>query len=284
MLATMPTCVQFQATSPPFRSVSRYPLASFMNTLKLFRSDSPSIHGATSSLIILVTIFTSISSVASGTHTHAAESNVVCVDSFERRELGPDLRSMIPDFRIEDGVLKGRQRKPDHGGSAHRLIQLPNGNVGIELRFNFQGARSFNLSCDDRSCQKVHAGHIARITVQPKRLTLYDDKEGVMRLDIRKLRKSGDPKQKAEGDRLSADATARFPLSLQQDRWYQLRLEIVADEMKVWIDGKMAGNLKSPGLKHPTKPDLRIGVWGSHPSHEVHFDDLRIQSIDNTVP
>ncbi|TWU64675.1 hypothetical protein [Crateriforma conspicua] len=255
-----------------------------MNSLKLIRCDSSSIHGRPSPLNNIATIFTSIAMVTLVPHTHAAESKVICVDSFERRELGPDLRSMIPDFRIEDGVLKGRQRKPDHGGSAHRPIQLPNGNVRIELRFNFQGARSFNLSCDDRSCQKVHAGHIARITVQPNRLTLFDDKEGVMRLDIRKLRKSGDPEKRAEGDRLSADATARFPLSLQQDRWYQLRLEIVADVMKVWIDGKLAGNLKSAGLKHPTKPDLRIGVWGSHPSHEVHFDDLRVHSIGNTVP
>lgn len=204
---------------------------------------------------------------------------LLVADDFNRKELGPNLRSTIPDFRIEDGVLKGRQVKSDHGAGSHREIKLPNGNVIVEVSFRFEGARSFNLSCDDRSCKTVHAGHVARIIVQPNKLTLYDDKEGVMRLDIRELRKSGDADKKAEGDRLSADATARFPLSLKQHQWYRIRLEIIGDKMRVLIDDEQVGELKSAGLAHPSKPDLRLGVWGSDPKQEVHFDDLRVLAL-----
>ncbi len=85
---------------------------------------------------------------------------------------------------MAEGVLKGHQERADHGGTLGATIPLPDGNVFIQLKFRLVGARSFNVACDDIQFKGTHAGHISRVTVQPNRITLYDDKEGVMRNDI----------------------------------------------------------------------------------------------------
>ena len=130
------------------------------------------------------------------------------------------------------------------------------------------------MACDDRSFKGVHAGHISRVVLTPTKLTLYDDKEGVMRNDIYELRKSADPKKKAEGQRLTAGRTRDFPVTLEDGRWYRLGLEIVGDEMRVTIDDRPAGYLRSSGLAHAKKDDLRVGAWGKDQSG--YFDDIRL--------
>ncbi|MDP1589212.1 MAG: hypothetical protein Q8M07_15790 [Prosthecobacter sp.] len=204
---------------------------------------------------------------------------LVFSDDFERADLGPTLKSTIPAFTVADGVLKGRQERSDHGGTLGASLPLPNGNVILELKFRFAGARSFNVACDDIQFKGTHAGHISRVTVQPNRITLYDDKEGVMRNDIYALRKSGDPKKLAEGDRMSESATVKVPVKLEQGRWYRLDIEIVGDQMRVTLDDKAIGHLKSSGLAHATKPNLRLSAWGKEPTAEAHFDELRIWSV-----
>lgn len=204
---------------------------------------------------------------------------LVFADDFERTGLGPTLKSSIPAFTVADGLLKGRQERPDHGGTLAAALPLPDGNVILELKFRFAGARSFNVACDDIAYKGTHAGHISRVTVQPNRITLYDDKEGVMRNDIYALRRSDDSRKKTEGDRLAEKATVIVPVKLQQGQWYRLGLEIVGDEMRVTIDDKAIGYLKSSGLTHPTKPNLRLSAWGKEPTMEAHFDHLHIWSV-----
>ncbi|MEQ2005318.1 MAG: hypothetical protein ABMA26_00865 [Limisphaerales bacterium] len=204
---------------------------------------------------------------------------LVFSDDFERVGLGPALKSPIPAFTVAEGVLKGHQERADHGGTLGATIPLPDGNVFIQLKFRLVGARSFNVACDDIQFKGTHAGHISRVTVQPNRITLYDDKEGVMRNDIYELRKSSDPQKKAEGDRLAEKATVKVSVKLQQGQWYRLGIEIFGDQMRVTIDDKAVGYLKSPGLSHATKPNLRLSTWGNEPTDEAHFDELRIWSV-----
>jgi len=47
--------------------------------------------------------------------------------------------------------------------------------------------------------------------------------------------------------------------------------------MRVTIDDAAIGHLKSPGLAHATKPNLRISAWGK--DQEAHLDDLRVWSV-----
>ncbi len=204
---------------------------------------------------------------------------LVFSDDFERTGLGPALKSSIPAFTVADGLLKGRQERADHGGTLTATLPLPDGNLILELKFRFAGARAFGVACDDIAYQGSHAGHISRIMVQPGRITLFDDKEGVMRNDIYVLRKSGDQKKLAEGDRLAEKATVNVPVKLEQGQWYRLGLEIVGDAMRVTIDDKVIGYLKSSGLTHPTKSNLRLSATGKEPTMEAHFDNLRIWSV-----
>lgn len=220
-------------------------------------------------------------SLATGLPDQPATSRdrLVFSDDFDRNGLGPKLKSPIPAFTVADGLLIGRQERPDHGGTLVAVLPLPDGNVIVGLKFRFEGARSFNLACDDVGFRGSHAGHISRVTVRPDRITLYDDKEGVMRNDIYALRRSGDAEKKAEGDRLAKHAIVDFPIKLEQNHWYVLSVEITGDRMQVSIDGKSVGRLRSPGLAHATKPTFRLSVWGSTPAKAVQFDELRVWSV-----
>lgn len=83
----------------------------------------------------------------------------------------------------------------------------------------------------------------------------------------------------AEGDRLAEKATVNIPVKLEQGQWYRLGLEVVGDVMRVNIDDQAVGYLRSSGLTHPTKSNLRLSVTGKEPTMEAHFDNLRIRSV-----
>ncbi len=228
-------------------------------------------------LVLLFSLLLGASAFAADPAKPLAEKGaVVFSDNFARSDLGGIWKTGIPVFTVTGTALKGSQARDDHGAAIGATLALPDGNVILELRFRLDGANSINVGLDDKSFQGVHAGHISRVVIRPNRLILYDDKEGTMRNDIYALRKSGDPKKKAEGDEMCQDRTAEFPLKLEQGIWYRLGIEIVGDQMRVTLDDKEAGRLKSSGLAHPTKPDLRLGVWGQ--GKDALIDDVRIWS------
>lgn len=205
----------------------------------------------------------------------AAQGALVFSDDFSHAELGKNWKVGIPAYSIEDGVLKGWQERDDHGSSLGATIPLTDGNAIVELRFQMDGANSLNINLDDKTYPGVHAGHISRVVLRANRVTLYDDKEGVMRNDIYELRKSTDPARKAQGDKLAEGRTVNFPIKLQPGKWYKLGIEIVGDQLRVTLDDQEIGYLKSSGLTHPRKSDLRIGVWGK----SARVDDLKIWSV-----
>ena len=50
----------------------------------------------------------------------------------------------------------------------------------------------------------------------------------------------------------------------------------LGDEMRVTIDGKPAGYLKSSGIAHPTKSKIELGVAGK----DGYFDDIKVWSAE----
>ena len=133
-----------------------------------------------------------------------------------------------------------------------------------------------DVEFDDRNFKGCHYGHICRAQVRynPKDKSAYvliiDEKEGGMRNDIREMRK--DPSKKAEVAKLLKGRSARFPVKIKEGQWYTLVVETVGDEMRVELDGKAVGFLKSPGIAHDTKSKLEFGVAGKN----GFFDDLKI--------
>jgi len=200
----------------------------------------------------------------------AQKGEPILADDFERKELG-DWKPLIPTFTVEGGALKGVQTREDHGavGRVYRAMK----DVVVEFKFQLAGSTGFNAVFDDQKFKGSHAGHICRVAFAPTQIRLGDDKEGVMRNDIYEMRK--DPARKKEADKLlEGRGTSMNIGKLEQEKWHQVVIELKGDEMRVVMDGKPAGYLKSPGIAHETKSSFHFTVNGKG----VLFDDVRIWS------
>jgi len=202
----------------------------------------------------------------------AGDGRLIFKDDFSRTELGSEWRAVVPTFTVADGVMRGSQTRDGHGAVGSVKAAFKDG--AIEFKFRLEGATSINAVCDDKAFKGSHAGHICRVAITPKQIRLGDDKEGVMRNDIFEMRK--DPARKAEADKLIAGRGAAVPASLEPHRWYTMRIEIAGDEIRAALDGKVIGQLKSPGIAHPTKSDFHFTVSGK----DALFDDVTIRSLD----
>ncbi|MBG89335.1 MAG: hypothetical protein CMO80_20900 [Verrucomicrobiales bacterium] len=197
----------------------------------------------------------------------AKKGKLLFSDDFERSRLG-DWKIIIPGFRVQAGVLVGTQDRADHGSVGR--VYVPMKDFIMQFRFKLAGSPRFNLVFDDKKHKGSHAGHIARVAYAQRQIRLGDDKEGIMRNDIFAMRR--DPKRKAEADKLIEGRGVHLKAKLAQDRWYTTTIEIVGDAMRVSLDGKPIGFLRSPGLAHPTKESAHFTVSGK----ATHFDNVRI--------
>jgi hypothetical protein len=95
-----------------------------------------------------------------------------------------------------------------------------------------------------------------------------------MRNDIYAMKK--DPSKKAEVAKLLAGRSVTYPAKLETGKWYTLVVETIGDEMRVTIDGKPAGFLKSSGIAHATKSKIELGVAGK----DGFFDDIKVWNAE----
>ena len=215
----------------------------------------------------LVSLFILLAVSLSGMEPKAGA--LLLKDDFERKEMGKQWRLRIGSFVIQDGVLVGTQ-KPEDGHGA--VVQAPVAfkDAIIEFCFRIVDGRSFNFVVNDKACKTVHAGHICRVSVSMKGFRLGDDKEGVMRSDIFAMRR--DPKRRKEADALLVGRSKNIPFKLKANQWYRLRVTMIGEEMRLTVDGKELGLLRSPGIAHPTKSDFGFTVKGK----QVEFDEVRV--------
>ncbi len=202
----------------------------------------------------------------------ASKGELLFSDDFERTDLGK-WKVVIPGFRVAEGALIATQDRADHGSVGR--VHLPMKDLIMSFRFKLDGSPRFNVVFDDKNHKDSHAGHICRVAFAQKQIRLGDDKEGIMRNDIFKMRR--DPKRKAEADKLLQGRGANAKADLRQGRWYSATIEIVGDQMRVSLDGKAIGWLKSPGLAHPTKQSAHFTVSGKR----ALFDDVKIWRARN---
>jgi hypothetical protein len=197
----------------------------------------------------------------------AQKGDLLFSDDFERTGLGK-WKVIIPGFQVADGALVATQDRADHGSVGR--VYLPMKDVILSFRFKLDGSPRFNVVFDDKNHKDSHAGHICRVAFAGKQIRLGDDKEGIMRNDIFAMRR--DPKRKAAADKLLKGRGSNVKADLKQGRWYSATIEIVGDQMRVSLDGKAIGWLKSPGLAHPTKESVHFTVNGKR----TLFDDVKI--------
>ncbi|HEY3900829.1 MAG TPA: hypothetical protein VGM54_19620 [Chthoniobacter sp.] len=192
-------------------------------------------------------------------------------DDFSAPAVGKAWRVLWPALTVADGALNISQAKPEH--SAVGEVKVGQKDLIIAFKFKLGAASSINAVCNDSAYKEGHGGHICRVSLSPKQIFLADDKER-LRQEIEKMRK--DPARQAEVAKAVAGRTRNIPMELDPKRWYDLLIEIVGDEMRVSLDGKALGYLKSSGLAHPMKSDFYFAVAG----HDALFKDLRIWAAE----
>lgn len=215
----------------------------------------------------------------------AIKKEVLFADDFEGAEPAKVWHKVVATFAVEKGTLKGTQTRevtiPAANGkpeiTAHAAVhglEIPTQNSVVETKIRFEGATMIDVEFDDRKYTGCHYGHLCRAQVRLNGVTIIDEKDGGMRNDIREMRK--DPTKKAEVAKLLVGRSATFPAKLETGKWYTLVVETVGDEMRVTIDGKPAGYLKSSGIAHATKSKIELGVAGK----DGFFDDIKVWNAE----
>jgi hypothetical protein len=211
----------------------------------------------------------------------AKKGELLFADDFSGAEPAKVWHRVVPTFVVEQGALKGTQTRdkdvPSADGKsvvrAHAAVhglEIPTKDSVVECRIKFDGATMIDVEFDDRKYTGAHYGHICRAQVRLNGVTLIDERDGTMRNDIYAMNKQ--PEKKAERAALLKGRTVTYPAKLEAGKWYALGVETVGDEMRVTIDGKPAGYLKSSGIGHATKSKIELGVAGK----DGWIDDLKV--------
>ena len=194
---------------------------------------------------------------------------------------------VVPTFSVENGALLGTQTRvkdePTKDGKgvikAHAAVyglEVPNKDSVVECRIKLDGASMVDVELDDRNFTGCHYGHICRAQVRwdakakKGSVQIIDEKDGGMRNDIYEMK--NDPAKKAEVAKLLVGRSATFPADVKPGEWQNLVVEIVDDQIRVVLDGKPVGYLKSSGIAHATKTRYEFGVAGQ----SGQFDDLKV--------
>ena len=215
----------------------------------------------------------------------AVKKELLFSDDFQGAEPAKVWHKVVPTFAVEDGALKGTQTRdknvPAENGkpavtphAAVHGLEIPTRDSVVEVRIKFDGASMIDVEFDDRKYTGSHYGHLCRAQVRLTGVTIVDEKEGSMRNDIYEMSK--DPSKKAERAKLMAGKSVTYPAKLEAGKWYTLVVETVGDTMRVTIDGKPAGILKSPGIGHETKSKIELGVAGK----DGYFDDIKVWNAE----
>jgi hypothetical protein len=216
----------------------------------------------------------------------AMKKEMLFSDDFQSAEHDKRWHRVVDTFVFENGALKGTQTRekdmPSADGksviAAHAAVyglELPTKDSVVECRIRFEGANMIDVEFDDRKFIGSHYGHLCRAQVRLDRVTILDERDGSQSNALIELRKDPE-KNKAEISKLLAEHRATFPAKLEAGKWYTLVVETVGDEMRVTIDGKPAGYLKSPGIGHATKSKIELGVGGK----DGWFDDIKVWNAE----
>jgi hypothetical protein len=219
----------------------------------------------------------------------AEKKELLFSDDFEGAEPAKVWHKVVPTFVVEKGMLKGTQTRdknvPAADGKpaiqAHAAVhglEIPTKDSVVEVKIRFEGATMIDVEFDDRKFTGSHYGHICRAQVRLKGVTMIDERDGGMRNDIYEMK--NDPAKKAEVAKLLVGRSVTYPTQIEIGKWYTLVVETVGDEMRVTLDGKPAGFLKSSGIGHATKSKIELGVGG----RDGFFDDIKVWNATAAKP
>ena len=215
------------------------------------------------------------------TKSLAEKKELLFSDDFESATPAKPWHKVVDTFSFENGTLKGVQTRekdmPSKDGKsvikAHAAVyglEIPTKDSVIEAKIRFEGASMIDVEFDDRKYTGAHYGHLCRAQVRLNGVTIIDERDGGMKNETREMR--NDPTKKKEVAELLKGRQVTYPAQLEVGKWYTLLVETVGDEMRVTIDGKPSGYLKSSGIAHATKSKIELGVAGK----SGFFDDIKV--------
>ena len=215
----------------------------------------------------------------------AEKKELLFSDDFEGSTHDKRWHRVVDTFVYENGMLKGTQTRDKEIPAAdgkpavtpHAAVyglELPTKDSVVEVKIKFEGNTRMDVEFDDRKFTGSHYGHLCRAIVSLDKVTIMDERDGSQNEAIKELRK--DPAKKAEADKMMAGKSANFPVKLEPHKWYVFVVETVGEEMRASIDGQPVGYLKSPGIGHPTKSKIELGVSGK----DGFFDDIKVWNAE----
>ena len=216
----------------------------------------------------------------------AKKLELLFADDFQGPTHDKRWHRVVDTFAFEPGALKGTQTRdkeiPAANGKpavpAHAAVfglELPTKDSVVEVKLRLAGATRMDVEFDDRKFTGSHYGHLCRAIVALNGVTIMDERDGSQNEAIKALR--ADPTKKAEVARLMAGKSATFPGTYEAGKTYTFTVETVGEEMRASIDGKAVGYLKSPGIGHPTKSKIELGVSGK----DGYFEDIKVWNAES---
>lgn len=202
----------------------------------------------------------------------APYAKVLFEDDFSGDELKADWGSWKSETIVRDGVMVGiTPEKSDHP-SVNQIKLPPLTDMEVALKFKFNGSPRFSIMFRDLDYKGAHAGHICHVGVGKDSISLYDGKLGIFCNEVYDKKKAGIKLDEATKED-QKKRLVRNKIDLDPEQWHTLRIRIEGDVMKAWIDGALAGELKSEGIAHPTKSNMNI----TSNDREMLYDDFSIR-------
>ena len=194
----------------------------------------------------------------------------VFADDFSADKLSQSWKAYKSESKIENGVLVGLMPKTANHNAVDTVITKSYSDVEVKIDFKFAGSPMFVVAFNEHKFKGSHAGHICRVVITQKKVTLRDGKTGVFQPDIMKQRKA-----KKVDDKLKALLKTKQSVikqKFEQGKWYHLLVRVQGDQMTAYIDGKKVNTLKSSGIAHATKNKLSLVTK----DQAMNFDNLKI--------
>ena len=170
---------------------------------------------------------------------------------------------------LKDGAMYIKMHaEADHAVSVTHPAVFTDG--AVEMRFMLETEQdTLGLDFADLGFKEVHAGHLFKVDVGTKKVSIDDMNTGGMNMKFYEAKKA--KKLSAEQLRFIASTRKTFPKQVSYGKWHDLLVNITGDTVTVSIDGKKTASLSSEGFAHPTKKMLRLSV----PKNAV-VDDVKI--------
>lgn len=221
---------------------------------------------------------TSARALAADATPHLAQDGKVLVqDNFDRPEMKPVWRNGKGKWAVHDNMVTGSEQAEDKHAAYTYLNPLKAKDLAVEFSFKFEGGKAIHFMFDDSQFKGAHAGHVCRASIYPDAVEINDMKNGSMANEnyavLGKDSKATPEEKKAVLAKIKG-TNVRFPHKLDLSAWHKARIELIGDELLVFVDGVPSAYMKAPGIDHENKS--HIGIQSAGLTGSISFKEFKL--------